>query len=361
MAKITIFLGAGFSAVYGHPTMDEFINRARGSNRVSPEDRELLDALVKEARSSNGFRVTRASNLEEILSFAVMARRLGFDASDNREITLKKILQKIYSDPGKIEDYWSRYSKLENFLGFVLKKNVNDIAFITTNYDINIESACLSYGVPTNPSIEFSRANYINKHLNLGLNSGPNFYDPSGIKLYKLHGSVNWFLEKNSTKMTVDDYIVPVYHLGNLQDQPARTQASTKQFPLHQASLPSVCAADYYKNSPVPHIVPPSFLKAEINNHLQPVWQGAVNTLRDCEKLVFVGYSFPQSDNDMSYFLGTALRENVALRDIYVFDKNAASIVSRLRETRGPYGSIFIDLLRDGKTGSWINSTLKEQ
>jgi hypothetical protein len=61
--------------------------------------------------------------------------------------------------------------------------------------------------------------------------------------------------------------------------------------------------------------------------------------------LVFIGYSFPESDAYMRYFLGASLAENVGIEAIHVIDPHADQIVQRLK-SQGHYGAHFIDLLR---------------
>ena len=60
--------------------------------------------------------------------------------------------------------------------------------------------------------------------------------------------------------------------------------------------------------------------------------------------LVFIGYSFPESDAYMRYFLGASLAENVALEAIHIIDPKTDAIVGRLRDG-GHYGEHFLDML----------------
>ena len=65
--KIVLFLGAGFSAPFGLPVMDKFTRVAHDSGRLSKEDLEFLDELIREARSANAFLISSPTNLEDIL------------------------------------------------------------------------------------------------------------------------------------------------------------------------------------------------------------------------------------------------------------------------------------------------------
>ena len=56
-----------------------------------------------------------------------------------------------------------------------------------------------------------------------------------------------------------------------------------------------------------------------------------------------IGYSFPDSDTHMRYFVSTALVGNVTLEKIDIIDPDAESIDKRLHEA--DFGQSFKDLL----------------
>lgn len=74
-------------------------------------------------------------------------------------------------------------------------------------------------------------------------------------------------------------------------------------------------------------------------------WREAAKALASATQPVFIGYSFPESDAYMRYFLGASLAENVAIEAIHIIDPNADAIAQRLKD-RGHYGAHFLDLLR---------------
>ena len=129
--KVVFFLGAGFSAPFGQPVMNSFLEVARYSNRISPKEKEFLDALVLEARRANAMLESSSTNLEDILSFAVMADRLGLmeDDEEPRGPRLKRILQRIYSDVNPNE-YFERYNRAKEFFRL---KSFDGVSIITTN------------------------------------------------------------------------------------------------------------------------------------------------------------------------------------------------------------------------------------
>ena len=61
------------------------------------------------------------------------------------------------------------------------------------------------------------------------------------------------------------------------------------------------------------------------------------------ERLCFIGFSFPESDTYIKYFLAANLYENIDLGRIDIIDPHANEIVERLKNSR--YGTHFTDLL----------------
>jgi hypothetical protein len=124
-----------------------------------------------------------------------------------------------------------------------------------------------------------------------------------------------------------------------------------------QAALPYPCVKNY-RPSTAPIIVPPSFLKPELASPLLQVWSGAAKALREADRIIFVGYSFPQSDTEMTYFFASALATNVRLEELRIVDPNAVQIIERLTTPRSKFGSHFRDLLVC-EPKSWTEVALK--
>ena len=344
---LTLFLGAGFSAAFGHPVMDGFLGFADSCKRLSEEDRSFLGTLILEARGANSFLESSPTNLEDILSFSEMGERLGLTKDgENRNHRLREIVRKIYTTAPPSERYWERYEILKKLVGPELRKCKSGLSFVTTNYDLNIESACFFLGTQVNPGFELHRVDQKRKVQVI-----MNCYDPRGIPLYKLHGSVNWYPTDGEPGLVVEDRVVPVSSLSGGD---------------RQHSLPYPCV-DKYETPGVPLIVPPSFLKPDLSKALKAVWSGAAQTLAKANVIVFVGYSFPSSDTEMMYFLARALSENAGLRAVYLVDPKADAIVARLRGPGSRMGSHFRDFLQpinskwtDIHEPPWMKSWIRE-
>jgi hypothetical protein len=218
------------------------------------------------------------------------------------------------------KEYWPRYKKLEKFLGKDLSECKDSLSFVTTNYDLNIESACIAAQIQTDPGFEIDRI------PGQGVRTLGSCYSTGGVPLYKLHGSVNWYPSDSEPGIRIDDRIVAIQSWDESR------------------SLPVICTGDYCPAGS-PAIVPPSFLKPDLSNALKGVWRGAARVLSEANTIVFVGYSFPPSDTEMMFFLAKALSENAGLRALYLVDPKANEITARLRRADTRIGSHFRDLL----------------
>ena len=323
--NLTFFLGAGFSAAFGHPVMDTFLGFADGCKRLTDDDRNFLGRLVLEARRANSFLESSPTNLEDILSFSEMGDRLGLTSKDeNRNSRLRSIVQKVYTTIPSTEKYWDKYKQLATFLGVKPCDFKGSLSFVTTNYDLNIECACWILGTQVDPGF------VIRREGTEGLNFKGQFYETGGTPLFKLHGSVNWYPDNAEPGITVEDHIVISREIGD--------GGSSLYFPRP-------CFRDY-EGPTAPVIIPPSFLKPDLQPALKAVWSGAAKVLSTANVVAFVGYSFPSSDTEMMYFLARALAENAGLRAVYIIDPRADAIRDRLQSAGSKMGSHFRELIR---------------
>jgi hypothetical protein len=114
---------------------------------------------------------------------------------------------------------------------------------------------------------------------------------------------------------------------------------------MSKGTLPDVCSSDYTDHR-TPLIIPPSFLKPDLPSVLlKAAWSSGAKALSGAKFVVFVGYSFPTSDTEMMYFLGSALSKNADLNGIYIVDPNASDIEERLCAEGSGCGHYFKTLL----------------
>lgn len=329
--RVVLFLGAGFSVPFGLPTMNQFFSFVMDNNRIGPPQKERLFQLRLEARKSSSFLESSATNLEDILSFAVMGRRLNLEAeAESKELSLGRILMRLFTSVSSVPDYWRQLDQFKRFLGFDLSPSgIHHLTIVTTNYDVLIESALARCQVGANLGFESLQPEVA------GSSTGRLY--GGEVPLFKLHGSVNWFEPTEPDGIVrVEDRIVSVGSGEHI--------------------LPLVCTSNYSVSSE-PMLIPPSFLKPEFYPVLRTAWSGAAAALRDADVLAFVGYSFPRSDTEMRYFLARSLVDNARLRRVLIFDKLAEDIVARLRLTESGFGGHFKEFLYS-VPGNWTEQVL---
>jgi len=335
--------------------MNDFLSFVDTTPRLSTREKFLVEQLIIEARQANSFLEGSPTNLEDILSFSVMADRLSLleeeekkpderadgrvSGQSSRSSDIQRILQRVYTTVPEPSRYWEHYDHFWNFVGFEPRNSGHQIAIVTTNYDINVESALRRKGVNANPGVSIRQVvDGRDIHKNA-------LYSENGVPLFKLHGSVNWYDEDSSEGGIVVE---------------GRIARSNPTYELPSGlELPLVCFDGYESDRP-PVIVPPSFLKPDLVRPLRQIWAGAAQALQKCHVLIFVGYSFPSSDTDMMYFLARSLVGNPHLRGIHIVDPNAANIVQRLRNRNSRFGSHFRSLL-NAHVGKWIVKRLHEK
>ena len=72
-------------------------------------------------------------------------------------------------------------------------------------------------------------------------------------------------------------------------------------------------------------------LKPDLQEILLKQWSGAGDALARAERLWFIGYSFPESDSFMRFFLAASLASNSHLRQIAVLDPSLDVIETRAK------------------------------
>lgn len=342
-ADNVIILGAGASFDAGIPLMSNFIDtmwniartgRCHGE-AISAEDRTILENALGVREDLDGYH-GRASfdmwNIEDllsILSFNVMAGGRSRKEQNRLEAVTKGIAKTIEltckvrhdgslnqdSREGRLLIYESFWASLINFA-----RNTNGLVppIITFNYDLVLERSLIRamtgslffkdkdktfpwkrlqirYGAQSFPGIDFGvQATEWPSFNNTGLVWGPrltegknlNEIDASEtleVKIYKLHGSVNFPRPQRGRPTKLDT---------------AQKLVSAIEDPL---------------------ILPPVFNKAT-NSLGGTTWSDALNAIRSCKNLIACGYSLPATDIYMQYFLKAALGPNQDLNKLFVFD-----------------------------------------
>ena len=92
------------------------------------------------------------------------------------------------------------------------------------------------------------------------------------VKLYKIHGSLNWLYCPICSSLTLTPYEGGVMRI--LNNQKDATCLNCREYT-------------------VPIIVPPTYFKNMSNVYLSLVWNKAEHAFREADLIIFCGYSFP--------------------------------------------------------------------
>ena len=296
-----ILLGAGASKSEGAPLQGELLGNIYDTAMFSKSDKiakklqKSLKLFLKDFFGINHSYIHSNMPLptfEEILGVIEIAikREESFGYSKNTnsiyEQNLRKdlilmialILQKKLRNKNK-------YHK-EIVIKLARKKLIRKTAFISFNYDILIDNALIYlHGDNNSDGIDY--------HIDYGLdflnfkNKG-DWHKPTinkAVKLFKLHGSLNWLYCPTCSSLTLTPKKKGVCLLV-YDEQKCNCQQCSKMM--------------------VPIIIPPTYFKAMSNYFLQQIWHDAEEVLRECNKLFFCGYSFPDADVHIKYLLKRA-------------------------------------------------------
>ena len=295
-------LGAGFSVDRGLPTIKNFMFAMRDAHQwLESQGREKeADAIanVLEFRlnaASAAYRVRLdLENIEELFSLASASSRtltqqiqlaiastldyklktfpepkINFQ-SNSKSINLPKSWAHEEYD-GFIETDPFHYTcpAYEFFLTSLLgswnnQLNLTENSFITFNYDLLVESALKSLGIP----------------FTYGINSKPEDSN-SMVEVLKLHGSMNWAKKVNSTS----------------------------SYTIHDTY------EDLLKNQNTPQLVPPTWRKI-FTGPLRQVWDRSLKSLEKATRIIVIGFSMPPTDNHFKYLMAAGLQNNISLREI---------------------------------------------
>ncbi len=292
--KISIFLGAGASAAEHLPIQNElFIEYFRDlkpgdyEKEMNKELHRFFKQMFNIDLKKDDINKINFPTFEEVLGILDLAeqRREFFknfalelvnkESDSIRFIRQYLILLMAYSVNKKNTN---KYHKM--LIDNLLKSNLLlNTTFISANYDIIIDNTIatlydkeklpimLDYG------IDFSNFNECGDWLKP--------VDPM-IKLYKIHGSLNWMYCPICSSLTLTPYEGGVMRI--LEDSEGAKCLNCGE-------------------STVPIIVPPTYFKDISNVFLSNVWNESEKVLRDSDILIFCGYSFPNADIHIKYMI----------------------------------------------------------
>ena len=165
--------------------------------------------------------------------------------------------------------------EIENLIKEDLLK---DTTFISVNYDIHIDNTIAGLYKKDNPIMLDYGVDFTNFDFR---HSWKKPQSPI-VKLYKIHGSLNWLYCPVCNSLTITPYEGGIMRLLDNIDE-------------------AKCLA--CDEITIPIIIPPTYFKNMTNVFVSTVWREVEKTLRESDLLIFCGYSFSDADIHIKYMI----------------------------------------------------------
>jgi len=210
----------------------------------------------------------------------------------------------------------------------------NRLAVITTNYDLIFEYFSWDNGMPCHYPLQKENSETISigggtrPYVNLS-SKGDNC--ATGPLLCKLHGSINYFQDlSNPNNLYVANLFGGNKHIGK--------SGMWKNKPAIFAVDSIWCIRNKYGSGLTPAIIPPTYAKLTQQGWLRTIWNEAFRLLVNAQKIIFIGYSMPESDGFMKSLIHGALAQrashNIVSPHIY--------IINPCKKTHERYQQLFL-------------------
>ncbi|MBF0465472.1 MAG: SIR2 family protein [Nitrospirae bacterium] len=339
--KNVYILGAGFSKGLGLPLQDDFLQTARTIYFKDTDKykhfNNVFDYIDKLSKIRNYVSISMF-NLENI--FNLLEMNLFFtEGTKHEECELRKkdfikliadVLQELTPKPFRehptgmtIHPGYHHYAA---FLSLLLKDKptLHYDSIITFNYDLIVEASLriINYyrindnHIPEPPiSCDYMKSNENIRDKSIGGFDVPvdlkNTNSTLRLKLFKLHGSINWETKDGET-----------------------------------------------------FLVPPTWNKSDTK--IKDVWTEVYKELSTATRLIIIGYSFPETDIYAKSLLALAINNNKNLQNIYFINPDTNEVKKRsldfidthfIKHTR--YREM--DFFKFVEDESWIDENLKRR
>lgn len=299
--KNVYLLGAGFSKEIGIPIQDDFLLVAKEvffkNTSIYKHFEKVFDYQDKLSKMRKFLNypllnLEHLFNLIEMDIFYSKSKEVENIKNDFIKLICDVIIERtpcpVKHDANGRLHVIPKYQKYIDFISlftsdFTPQSVRNNDTIISFNYDLVIESSCLSYNYilsdKDRPKAKSIYINTIFEKSNIDIDKSNHYYtnnvveswfpdlniyspDDSSLKLLKLHGSINWKKSNNKT-----------------------------------------------------FIVPPTWNKSD--PEIRKLWEIAYNELKTAKRIIVIGYSFPETDIYVKSLLALALNENKILQNIF--------------------------------------------
>ena len=331
MSENVIILGAGFSRDAGIPLLGEFIDRmldiaVRGKvygEDITRQDHELIQEAMSiraELDNIHGRAVFDDRNIEDILSVLAFNVLGGGKKDKNKFDTVTRAICRTIElcstivDPRLadghatvISDSPHVYRTFWHGMFEWVSKGNSLPPIITFNYDLVLELSLLQL-------LNNTIYNQFDKVLPFK-SIGVHYSHPFGLDSAFGLGQVHYGIEKRKLGTITTSTTANEADKGYQRVDILKLHGSLN-FPKNAKGLSDLVFGKSVEN---PGILPPVSNKLS-GKAADEIWRAALLKLRSARNVVFVGYSLPQTDMYMQYFLKAALGPNLDLDKITVFD-----------------------------------------
>ena len=330
--EICIFLGAGASAAENLPIQNElfsnyfkYILPLNVNSKMNVNLRKFFKEMFNIDIIFDDIDSINFPTFEEVLGILDMAeqrkesfKNFGTDTYNNKNGSISLLRQYLVLLTANSINNASKESHKyhELLLNNLLKTNqLLNTTFISANYDIHIDNTISklydknSLPIMLDYGVDFTNFNFKNSYWKRPIGKT--------IKLYKIHGSLNWLYCPICSSLTLTPYEGGVMRILNNQDEATCLNCNEHTIPI---------------------IVPPTYFKNMSNIHLSSVWNKAESSLRKADIIIFCGYSFPDADIHIKYMLKRVQtsRNNNPLKFI-VFNNHKNKSISVLKKEEMRY------------------------
>ena len=273
--RSTFIFGAGASAEEGAATGSQVLEKAFNILRGRKPTNEVKDFV------RSFFGLEYLPTFEEVLTLVDIgiSKREAFSHRWDFDNLIKLRNHLIYCLVMTLDQQLQSSGPLHSLFVKKLfeKYDKRDLSFISLNYDILLDNALTKLYDLTHFQLD-----YAIDFRNFGIDwDRP---DTNAVNLLKLHGSLNWLYCPNCNSLEITPLDKGVRKIW--------TEFKT-------------CDEDQTGQQPL--LIPPTWIKAYDNARLMQVWVRAEEILRKAEKVIFVGYSLPESDAHVRYLLAKSL------------------------------------------------------
>jgi hypothetical protein len=198
--KLGFLMGAGTSMAIGIPGIESLTEQVHG--KLDATDKKVYDS-IKET-------IAVSPNIEKILDKIRLCRELfegdksgeylgikGMDAATELDVKICHNIREVIQSDKSLDI--TPHKKFSQWLKFLHSSRISPVEIFTLNYDLVFEEAMEETGVPFfDGFIGSSHPFFAPESVDVEYGESNNiFYPPTGwTRLWKLHGSINWFSVK---------------------------------------------------------------------------------------------------------------------------------------------------------------------